>query len=134
MTASGFTVASGGTGYTVGNVLTVTGGSTGNCTLTVTAVSSGAVTAATLATTVSYTALPTNPVSVTGGTGSGATFNLTYGIGNSLTITNAGSGYVEQPTVTFSGGGGSGAAAYATVGATATIRVEHRQLIFIRAY
>ncbi len=81
MTASGFTVASGGTGYTVGNVLTVTGGSTGNCTLTVTAVSSGAVTAATLATTVSYTALPTNPVSVTGGTGSGATFNLTYGIG-----------------------------------------------------
>jgi len=122
MTASGFTVASGGTGYTVGNVLTVTGGSTGNCTLTVTAVSSGAVTAATLATTVSYTALPTNPVSVTGGTGSGATFNLTYGIGNSLTITNAGSGYVEQPTVTFSGGGGSGAAAYATVGATATIK------------
>ena len=122
MTASGFTVASGGTGYTVGNVLTVTGGSTGNCTLTVTAVSSGAVTAATLATTVSYTALPTNPVSVTGGTGSGATFNLTYGIGNSLTITNAGSGYVEQPTVTFSGGGGSGAAAYATVGSVTTIK------------
>jgi hypothetical protein len=40
----------------------------------------------------------------------------------SFTITNAGSGYVEQPTVTFSGGGGSGAAAYATVGGGAVIR------------
>lgn len=122
MTASGYTVNSGGTGYTVGDVLTVTGGTGGNCTLTVTAVSAGAVTTATLATTLSYTVLPTNPVSVTGGTGSGATFNLSYGIGNSLTITNAGSGYVEQPTVTFSGGGGSGAAAYATVGSDTTIK------------
>jgi len=122
MTASGYTVASGGTGYTVGNVLTVTGGTGGNCTLTVTAVSAGAVTTATLATTLSYTALPTNPVSVTGGTGSGATFNLSYGIGNSFNITNAGSGYVEQPTVSFSGGGGSGAAAYATVGSGTVVK------------
>jgi hypothetical protein len=38
------------------------------------------------------------------------------------TITNAGSGYVEQPTVTFSGGGGSGATAYATVGSGTIIR------------
>jgi hypothetical protein len=65
--------------------------------------------------------LPTNPVSVTGGTGSGATFNVTWAV-QSLTITNAGSGYVEQPTVTFSGGGGSGAAAYATVGSGTTVR------------
>jgi hypothetical protein len=38
-----------------------------------------------------------------------------------LTITNAGSGYVEQPTVTFSGGGGSGAAAFAFVGSGARL-------------
>ena len=37
-------------------------------------------------------------------------------------ITNAGSGYIEQPTVTFSGGGGSGASAYATVGSGTVIR------------
>jgi hypothetical protein len=40
----------------------------------------------------------------------------------SLNITNAGSGYVEQPTVTFSGGGGSGAAAYATVGSGTVVK------------
>jgi hypothetical protein len=67
--------------------------------------------------------MPTNPVSVTGGTGSGATFNATaWGVAPTFTITNAGSGYVEQPTVTFSGGGGSGAAAYATVGAGTSVR------------
>jgi hypothetical protein len=46
---------------------------------------------------------------------------LTYGI-STPSITNAGSGYVEQPTVTFSGGGGSGAAAYATVGSGVTLK------------
>jgi len=39
-----------------------------------------------------------------------------------LAIGTAGSGYIEQPTVTFSGGGGSGAAAYATVGSGTTIK------------
>ena len=123
---TGSTVVSGGTGYAIGNTLTVVGGtSTGPAaTLIVTGVSSGVITSATPLNSGQYTALPTNPVTVTGGNGSGATFNLDYGIGSipSFTITNAGSGYVEQPTVTFSGGGGSGAAAYATVGAGAIIR------------
>ena len=35
---------------------------------------------------------------------------------STIVIGTAGSGYIEQPTVTFSGGGGSGAAAYARVG------------------
>jgi hypothetical protein len=61
-------------------------------------------------------------VSVTGGTGSSATFNITYSIGNAFTISNAGSGYIEQPTVTFSGGGGSGAAAYANIGSSTIFR------------
>jgi hypothetical protein len=66
---------------------------------------------------------PTNPVSVTGGTGSSATFNPTVFVYlHSFTITNAGSGYIEQPTITFSGGGGSGAAAYAIVGSGTIIR------------
>jgi len=47
---------------------------------------------------------------------------LTYGILNTFTITAAGSGYVEQPTVSFSGGGGSGATAYATVGSATVIK------------
>ena len=120
------TVQSGGTGYTVNDVLTVVGGTptASAATMTVTAVSGGVITAATPLNFGQYTVLPTNPVSVTGGTGSGATFNLFWGIGSnpSFTITNAGSGYVEQPTVSFSGGGGSGAAAYATVGSVTTIK------------
>jgi hypothetical protein len=119
------TVQSGGTGYTNGDVLTIVGGTaiTSAATYTVTGVSGGAVTSVTPLNFNQYSVLPTNPVSTTGGTGSGATLNLTYGIGTvAFTITNAGSGYVEQPTVTFSGGGGSGAAAYATVGSGTIIR------------
>ena len=120
------TVAAGGTGYTVGDTLTVVGGTSisGAATLTVNSVSGGVITAVFNLNFAGYTVLPTNPVSVTGGTGSGATFNLTYSLrsASGFTITNAGSGYVEQPTVTFSGGGGSGAAAYATVGSGTTVR------------
>jgi hypothetical protein len=119
------TVQSGGTGYTNGDVLTIVGGTaiTSAATYTVTGVSGGAVTSVTPLNFNQYSVLPTNPVSTTGGTGSGATLNLTYGIGTvAFTITNAGSGYVEQPTVTFSGGGGSGAAAYATVGSSTTLK------------
>jgi hypothetical protein len=134
MVNTGAAVVSGGTGYTNGDTLTVIGGTnTGlSATLTVTAVSGGVITAATPANFGQYTVLPTNPVSVTGGTGSGATFNLTYGIGSNpaFTITNAGSGYVEQPTVTFSGGGGSGAAAYATVGSNTIVRSLGGTMLF----
>jgi hypothetical protein len=116
---------SGGTGYTVGNVLTVVGGTPASfaATYTVTGVSGGAVTAVTPLNFADYTVLPTNPVSVTGGTGTGATLNIGWYVSfGQPVITNAGSGYVEQPTVTFSGGGGSGAAAYASVGSWPTIR------------
>jgi hypothetical protein len=116
-------IANGGTGYTVGNTLTVVGGTfTVACQVTVTTVSSGVITGVSVATGGSYTVAPTNPVSVTGGSGSGATFNLSFCIGSAFTITNAGSGYIEQPTITFSGGGGSGAAAYASIGTDATLR------------
>jgi hypothetical protein len=123
MSTNATAIVSGGTGYTVGNVLTVVGGTpvVSATTMTVATVSSGVITSVTIANFGSYSTLPTNPVSVTGGTGSGATFNLTYSIGNAFTISNAGSGYIEQPTITFSGGGGSGAAAFANVGGTARV-------------
>jgi hypothetical protein len=122
MATTSAAINSGGTGYIVGDVLTVVGGTGGPTTLTVSTVSSGVITATTITTNPAYTALPTNPVSVTGGAGTSATFNIVYGVSSSgLIVTTAGSGYVEQPTVTFSGGGGSGAAAYATVGGTAKI-------------
>jgi hypothetical protein len=122
------TIGNGGTGYTVGDVLTVVGGTPSSiaATFTVTSVSGGVITVAASTNFATYSVLPTNPVSVTGGTGSGATLNITYGLsGNpgSFTITNAGSGYVEQPTLTFSGGGGgSGAGAFASVGGTPVVR------------
>jgi hypothetical protein len=120
------TIQSGGTGYTVGNVLTIVGGTfSGQVgTYTVTGVSGGVITSISRTTGSGYSVLPSNPVSTTGGTGSGATLNLTWTV-SGFTITNAGSGYVEQPTVTFSGGGGSGAAAYATVGSGTTIKSLH---------
>lgn len=118
MVSNTATIQAGGTGYTLNDVVTLVGGTpaTVASTYTVTAVSGGVVTAVTPLNFTAYTVLPTNPVSVTGGTGTGLTLNVTYAIQSSFTITNAGSGYVEQPTVSFSGGGGSGAAAYATVG------------------
>jgi hypothetical protein len=121
--SSAASVVSGGTGYTNGDVLTIVGGTpSGAATYTVTGVSGGAVTSVSALNSGAYTTAPTNPVSVTGGTGTGATLNLTYYVPNTFSITNAGSGYVEQPTVSFSGGGGSGAAAYASVGAATTIK------------
>jgi hypothetical protein len=45
-------------------------------------------------------------------------------------ITNAGSGYIEQPTVTFSGGGGSGAAAFVNVGTVPNIKSLSNQFGF----
>jgi hypothetical protein len=117
----GAALVSGGSGYTVGDVLTAVGG-TGTAVVIVVATLSGtAVATVTYNNYGNYSVIPTNPVSFTGGTGTGCTFNYSYSV-NILSITTAGSGYVEQPTVTFSGGGGgSGAAAYATVGGTAKI-------------
>lgn len=79
------TVTVGGSGYTVGDILTIVGGTltSGGVTaqLQVTAVNSGAIVTATPIRAGNYSVAPTNPVSVTGGTGTGATFspNLTGG-------------------------------------------------------
>jgi hypothetical protein len=105
-------------------VLTVVGGTAvgGSATMTVTGVSAGVITAVTVLAAANYSVAPTNPTSVTGGTGSGATFNLAWGISTTFVISTAGSGYLEVPTITISGGGGVNATAYATVGGTSILR------------
>jgi hypothetical protein len=125
----GTTVAAGGTGYTVGDTLTLVGGTPTSSagTFTVATVSGGVVLTVNAGNFANYSALPSSPVATTGGTGTGCTLTVLWKM-NSVTVTNAGSGYVEQPTVTFSGGGGSGAAAYATVGSATVIRSLHRQM------
>lgn len=71
------TVSAGGTGYTVGDVLTIVGGTKATAaTLTVATLSGSAVATVTVSNVGNYWTFPTEPVSVTGGTGSGATFNF----------------------------------------------------------
>ena len=73
-------VVAGGTGYAVGNTLTVVGGlGQIDTELTVSTIGGGgAITGVTISNAGQYTEIPTNPVSVTGGAGSAATFNLTF--------------------------------------------------------
>ncbi|MCR6660730.1 MAG: hypothetical protein NVV72_15800 [Asticcacaulis sp.] len=80
------TINSGGTGYTVSDVLTLVGGTYGNPdietpgTLTVTSVSGGVITGVTNNADGRYQALPAiTGATVTGGSGAGATFDLTAG-------------------------------------------------------
>jgi hypothetical protein len=122
LTGRSQSVDNGGTGYTVGDILTLVGGTGTAATYTVSTVSSGVVTAISFTSGGAYTTIPTNPVSTTGGTGTGATLTIGFGVNTVFTITNAGLGYVEQPAITFSGGGGTGATAYASVGAGTVFR------------
>lgn len=123
------TIVSGGTGYTVNDVLTLSGGTFTTATqVTVSAVSGGVITAITLTTNGIYTTVPANNISVTGGTGTGATFSTTaWGVSSTFTITAAGSGYIEQPTITFSSGA---ATAYATVGSDTVVRSLGTNMLF----
>lgn len=70
-------VNSGGTGYSVSDVLTVSGGTGTAATLTVTAETGGVIDTVDITTPGRYTVFPTSPASVTGGGGSSATFDLT---------------------------------------------------------
>lgn len=85
--ANAVAIDGGGTGYTQGDILTVGGGTaTRACTLRVTSVNTGVVDGIEVVDPGEYSALPSNPVSVTGGTGGDdATFNLTSNGGDDLT-------------------------------------------------
>lgn len=106
MTASAATTGALGSGYTNGTfTATVVGGTnTGAATLTVT-VAGGVITGAVVLSGGNYTALPANPVSITGGSGTLATFNITYGVLNFNDTGHVGSGYGANTTVQFIGGG-----------------------------
>ncbi len=73
------TVAAGGTGYTVGDTLTLVGGTfTTAATFNVDAESGGVVTAVSVVVGGDYTLFPGDPVSTSGGTGTGATLNVEF--------------------------------------------------------
>jgi len=82
--SSGWVVAasagSSGSGYAVGDILTVSGGTFSTATaITVDAVNaSGGILDFHVSTAGNYSTYPTNAVSVTGGSGAGATFNLAF--------------------------------------------------------
>jgi hypothetical protein len=73
-------IAAAGAGYVAGDILTLVGGtSTVQVELTVSTIGGGgAITAVVISNAGNYTATPSNPVAVTGGTGTGATFTMTF--------------------------------------------------------
>ncbi len=104
-----------GTGYVVGDTITLSNGVILQATVTG---GGGTVTAIVVINpgSISAGATPANPVAQvsSSGAGTGATFTLTWGISR-INIVNPGSGYSTPPTVTISGVGGGSAAA--TLGA-----------------
>ena len=116
------TISNAGGGYTVGDVLLISGGTgSEDASIQVTRVGNlGEITAYSLVTNGSYSYLPTlraNPV--VGGTGSSASFNLVAGI-KSITMIHSGSGYTTPPAliITPTDSNGSGAKAYTTLNST----------------
>lgn len=106
------TPVAGGTGYTSGDILTVSGGSHSIVTtIQVNSVGGGGeVLSATVMVAGSYTALPSAPAAVTGGTGTGATVNLTWGL-LGANIIQPGTGYTAAATtITVSSGTGTATA------------------------
>lgn len=117
-------IGAGGTGYVVGDILTVSGGtSTHAAKVRVTTIGgSGDVTGAVISEGGAYTSNPSNPASTTGGSGDGAcTVNLTYANtgwtrlrrtqeGVSATVGAGGSGHAVNDKLTLVGGVGSGTA------------------------
>lgn len=94
LAAQGFVITGLGTGYSVNDVLTLSGGtSTLTAQVTVNTVNgSGGVTSATLTRAGTYTAIPTGFLSFTGGTGSGFQVGMTWLLA-SVTVNSGGSGY-----------------------------------------
>ena len=110
------TITSGGTGYTVGDIITGFGGTyTIACQLKVTTVSSGVITGVSIYTVGAYTVAPSGATSFSGGTGKGASITLTFSLNNDYSIPNGGSFYTANPALSFSGGSGTGASALANI-------------------
>ena len=81
-------IVSGGTGYTVGDILNVAGGTyTVQAQVKVITVSGGVITELRMETAGSYSVPPTGTLSLSGGTGTGATCTLTFVGGSIWTLT-----------------------------------------------
>lgn len=97
-------IASAGTGYSLGDILTVSGGTfTTAATFKVTGVNLGTITALTLESPGAYTAEPSGTLNLTGGTGTGATATLTAGsfisTGSFASLTFNNNSYLQGATV-----------------------------------
>jgi len=105
--AQAVAIAGGGSGYTANDVLTLSGGQFAvPADVTVSTVSGGGVISAiAISNAGSYTSVPGNPVSVTGGTGAGATFSVTFNQPYNFWIhetgTDAISGQSQQPILSY---------------------------------
>lgn len=111
-------IAAGGTGYTVGDILTLSGGTnTHSATVEVLTAPGGVVGSVKIKNGGAYTVDPGDPVSTTGGTGTGCTLNCTFAdtgwatiryltqIGlTAATLVNDGATYAANDTLTVSGG------------------------------
>lgn len=119
MKLSQWTIGSGGTGYSVNDILTLTGGT---CTsypqLKVTSVSGGVITGTTGNGGGSCSSPNFGTTTLTGGTGSGATLSSARYFVNTFTVTAAGN-YTVAPAVTIQASGFGTATATAGLGSTA---------------
>lgn len=115
-------IVGGGTGYQVGDILQIVGGTyTSQGTIRVTAVgASNAITGAVVNTSGAYTVAPANPASVTGGYGTGATFNIGFAL-TGITVTNRGSGYTTIPTLLINPSSSAGSAIPITLAGNYTV-------------
>ena len=115
---NGMTINAAGSGYSVSDTISVTGG-TGIpvATGTVSSVSVGDVSSITVTNPGSgYASAPTVTIDPpSSGTTATATATVAGGAVTGVTITLAGDGYTSAPNVVFTGGGGSSAVAVATV-------------------
>lgn len=99
MRVSDAAISAAGTGYAVGNTLTVATGTGTSATIRVDAVgANGVITAASVVSPGSYSVLPTQAANaVTGGAGTNAKFDLFFSI-TSVTVTAGGNGYDPAKT------------------------------------
>jgi hypothetical protein len=122
--SAGAEIAGGGTGYIVGDTLTLSGGtSTTPAQLVVTSVSgTGAIIGFTVRNAGDYTVLPTSPATATGGSGTGATFT----VWQNITVRLAG-GTINGQTITFNATRGTLSATTAVTNASGIAAVRINQ-------
>lgn len=126
----GVTSLVGGTGYAVGDVLTLVGGTGTAAILKVLTLSTTAIATVEILNPGSYSALPADvsAVTATGGSGTSATFNLTFKV-VSITVTNPGNGYVAGDAAGVTFGSGNATAAVAKHGNAFSIGQNANQVV-----